>query len=56
MARLDPDWHWRQARKYEKDQSWFALRFHCEYVLKSRPDDAAAEKLLAAAREHLAKP
>jgi hypothetical protein len=53
MARPDPDWHWQQAQQCEKDDSWFAARFHCEQVLKSRPNDAAAKKLLAAAREHL---
>jgi hypothetical protein len=56
FARPDPDWHWQQTQKYEKDQSWFAAAFHCEQVLKSRPDDAAAKTLFATAREHLKKP
>lgn len=29
--------------------AWFAVRFHCEQVLKSRPDDASAKKLLETA-------
>jgi hypothetical protein len=56
FARPDPDWHWVQAEKYEKEQSWFAAAFHCDQVLKSRPDDAAAKARLATAREHLKKP
>jgi WD40 repeat protein/tRNA A-37 threonylcarbamoyl transferase component Bud32 len=56
FARPNPDWHWQQAQKCEKNQSWFAAAFHCEQVLKSRPDDAAAKTLLATAREQLAKP
>ncbi|HEX4590399.1 MAG TPA: hypothetical protein VH120_10750 [Gemmataceae bacterium] len=49
----DTDWHWQQAQQHETDQAWFAVRFHCEHVLKSRPDDAPAKKLLATAREHV---
>jgi WD40 repeat protein len=55
-ARPDPEWHWRQARQYEHDQLWFAVRFHCQQVLKYRPNDAGATTLLAAAEEHLPKP
>ena len=50
FARPDPDWHWQQAQRFEKDQSWFAAKFHCEQVLKSRPDDAAAKALLEKAK------
>jgi hypothetical protein len=55
MARPDPDWHWLQVQKYEKKQSWFAAAFHCEQVLESRPDDAAAKKLLEKAKQEWEK-
>jgi WD40 repeat protein len=56
FARPDPDWHSQQAQKFDKEQSWFAAAFHCEQVLKSRPDDAEAKTLLEKAREQLEKP
>jgi hypothetical protein len=43
------------AKTYEKDKSWFAAAFQREQVLKSRPDDAAAKTLHAAAQGCLKK-
>jgi WD40 repeat protein len=51
VSRPDPDWHWEQAEKLERGSSWFAVAFHCEHVLKSRPDDERAKQLLQKARE-----
>jgi WD40 repeat protein len=45
MARPHVAWHWEQAQRYEKEKAWFAVRFHCDQVLKSRPDDPAAKAL-----------